>query len=66
MIYSGPRGFLLILSFLFGNLRRKSADRSAEPTEKKAEAFFSLLSAFRADTKKIKEAVRVAKFAKKE
>ena len=34
LTYPGPRGFLLILTFLFGNLR--CADRSAEPREKKA------------------------------
>ena len=42
--YPGPRGFLLILSSLIGNLRREELHAN----------------------KKIKEAVRVAKFAKKE
>ena len=48
LLYPGPRGFLLILSFLFGNLRREALIE--EPSQKI----------------KIKEAVRVAKFAKKE
>ena len=46
IIYPGPRGFLI------WKFATWSADRSAEPTEKKAEAFFSLLSALRGDKNK--------------
>ena len=34
--YPGPRGFLLILSFLIWKFATRSADRSAEPRERKA------------------------------
>ena len=49
----GPRGFLLILSIFICKFATRSDDRSAEP-----ERFVP--------SKKIKEAVRVAKFANKE